>query len=210
MASPSQHSNYAAAPAMNGHHPAYPSHPVPTNGDVRQQPLQVKDEKPPTRTANPMSFSSILSGNISDPLKDPQSVASPPRQTRKISGNLDGEPKATSSGIRQSASKPMAILAVSPRPVKKTKRPKALADSPYKFLHNMPKAAVPGFSDKENEKIQKELEKIDAMPFSPVEGPGWEAGKLEYHHIHEARQTAVDKDEKAKRRVSDIGVRELL
>lgn len=151
-----------------------------------------------------MSFSSILSGNINEPSKDPQAVVSPPRQTRKSSGTPNGEAKTAASSSRQTGSKTLAASAVSPRAVKKAKKPKGLTESPYKSLNGMSKTLVPSLSDKENEKIQKELEKIDVMPLSPLEASDWENEKVGYNHVHGKRQIAVNEDEKAKRRVSDI------
>ena len=57
-------------------------------------------------------------------------------------------------------------------------------------------------SDKENERVKKEMAKIDAMPLSPIELPEYEAEKKKHAKSSQKRQRDVETNEEAKRKVS--------
>ena len=56
-------------------------------------------------------------------------------------------------------------------------------------------------SDKENEKVKKEMAKIDAAPLSPVELPAYEADKQKHAKSAQKRQRDVEHGEEIKRKV---------
>ena len=56
-------------------------------------------------------------------------------------------------------------------------------------------------SDKENERVKKEIAKIDAMPLSPIELPEYEAEKQKHAKSSQKRQRDVETGEEAKRKV---------
>ena len=186
----------------NGHRASYSSHSATSNGDVMPQVAQIKDEQAPIRTANPMAFSSILSSNSNEPSKEQLRPPSPTKQqTRSIESSID-ERNSSVSTIQKPA-KPTAPSKPSPAPTKKTKKSVAKSVSPQKQPKDSFKKALPSTSDKENEKIQKEVDRIDAMTLSDVEAPGWEESRNNYEQVHHERQNFVNGMEKAKRRVSE-------
>ena len=57
-------------------------------------------------------------------------------------------------------------------------------------------------SDKENEKVKKEMTKIDAMDLSDIESPEWETAKQKHAQSSLKRQRDVEEGENVKRKVS--------
>ena len=56
-------------------------------------------------------------------------------------------------------------------------------------------------SDKENEKVKKEIARIDAMELSDIESPEWESAKKRYLESSQKRQRDVEAAEDIKRKV---------
>ena len=167
------------------------------------QGAQVKDEQAPIRTANPMAFSSILSSNSNEPSKEQLRPPSPTKQQARPTESSIDEPKSSVSGIRKST-KTTPPFKSPPGPTRKSKKSAAKSVSPQKQPNGSRKKALLSTSDKENEKIQKEVDRIDAMTLSDVEAPGWEESRNDYEQIHRERQNSVNGMEKAKRRVSEL------
>lgn len=59
-------------------------------------------------------------------------------------------------------------------------------------------------SDKENEKVKKEMVKIDATPLSPIELPEYEADKQKHAKSSQKRQRDVENGEEVKRKVCSL------
>ena len=57
-------------------------------------------------------------------------------------------------------------------------------------------------SDKENEKVKKEMARIDAMDLSDIESPEWESDKQRYLESSQKRQRDVEAAEDIKRKVA--------
>lgn len=56
--------------------------------------------------------------------------------------------------------------------------------------------------DKENEKVKKEMAKIDVTPLSPIELPEYEVDKQKHAKASQKRQRDVENGEEVKRKVS--------
>ena len=56
-------------------------------------------------------------------------------------------------------------------------------------------------SDKENEKVRKEMDRIDAMELSDIESTEWESAKQRYLESSQKRQRDVEAAEDIKRKV---------
>ena len=56
-------------------------------------------------------------------------------------------------------------------------------------------------SDKENEKVKKEIARIEAMELSDIESPEWESAKQRYLESSQKRQRDVEAAEDIKRKV---------
>lgn len=59
-------------------------------------------------------------------------------------------------------------------------------------------------SDKENEKVKKEMVKIDATPLSPIDLPEYEADKQKHAKSSQKRQRDVENGEEIKRKVCSL------
>lgn len=163
--------------------------------------IRAKEEPRATRTANPMSFSSILSSNVPDPPKStPRSTpALKPLKSSSHTPNGDVKPSRTAprkSGSKRTAS-PKGYLAPTKHIVKA--EPDLLP--PAKSLGSSKLKPGPMTSDKENEKVKKEMAKIDATPLSPIELPEYEADKQKHAKSSQKRQRDVENGEEVKRKV---------
>ncbi|KAF6241740.1 hypothetical protein HO173_000452 [Letharia columbiana] len=162
--------------------------------------IRAKEEPKATRTANPMSFSSILSSNVPDPPKStPRSTpALKPLKSSSHTPNGDVKPSRTAprkSGSKRTAS-PKGYLAPTKHIVKA--EPELLP--PAKSLGSSKLKPGSMTSDKENEKVKKEMAKIDATPLSPIELPEYEADKQKHAKSSQKRQRDVENGEEVKRK----------
>ena len=57
------------------------------------------------------------------------------------------------------------------------------------------------FSEKENEEVQVEMAKIDAMDLSDIESPEYDVAKLQFTRLRPKRQLDVETAEVSKRKV---------
>lgn len=163
--------------------------------------IRAKEEPKATRTENPMSFSSILSSNVPDPPKStPRSTpASKPLKSSSSTTNGDVKPSRAAprkSGPKRTAS-PKGYLA----PTKNITKAEPQLLPPAKSLGSSKLKPGPTTSDKENEKVKKEMAKIDATPLSPIDIPEYEADKQKHAKSSLKRQRDVEHGEEVKRKV---------
>ena len=174
-----------------------------SQGNIDQEDSQPRPKEEPkaTRTANPMSFSSILSSNVPDPQKStPWSTpSSKPLKSSSNTPNRDVKPSRTAP--RKSAPKRPASPKTMIAPTKHV--PKAEPESlpPAKISSSSKHRSGALASDKENERIKKEMAKIDAMPLSPIDLPGYEADKQKHTTSSQKRKRDVEDREEVKRKV---------
>ena len=162
--------------------------------------IRAKEEPKATRTANPMSFSSILSSNVPDPQKStPWSPpSSKPLKSSSNTPNRDVKPSRTAP--RKSAPKRIASPKNNLAPTKHVLKAEPELLPPAKSLSNSKFKPNPLTSDKENEKVRKEMAKIEAMPLSPIDLPEYEADKQKHAKYSQKRQRDVEISEDVKRK----------
>ncbi|KAM0804706.1 SNF2 family ATP-dependent chromatin-remodeling factor snf21 [Usnea florida] len=162
--------------------------------------VRAKEEPKATRTANPMSFSSILSSNVPEPPKaTPRST--PASKLPKVSSSAtNGDVKPSRTAPRKSAPKRTASPKDYPGPTKHILKTDAELLPPAKSSGSSKLKPSPMTSDKENERVKKEMAKIDAMPLSPIELPEYEAEKKKHAKSSQKRQRDVETNEEAKRK----------
>lgn len=146
-----------------------------------------------------MAFSSILSSTESDPpVRSSRSL--PASKHFKTSAHTNGDTKSSPATLRKSATKAAASPKDYPgqtkRPVKSEIEPLVTTKS---IGHSKPALGIT--SDKENEKVKKEMAKIDAMDMSDLELPEFEAAKQRHVESSLKRQQAVEEREESKRKV---------
>ena len=178
----------------------------PSQGKTDQDGSQTraKEEPKATRTANPMSFSSILSSNVPDPQKStPWSTpSSKPLKSSSNTPNRDIKPSRTAS--RKSAPKrPASPKSIVP-PTKHVLKAEPELLPPAKSLSSNKHRSGALTSDKENEKIKKEMAKIDAMPLSPIDLPEYVIDKQKHAASSQKRRRGVEDCEEVKRKVCRI------
>ena len=151
-----------------------------------------------TRTKDPMAFSSILSSSEPD-----RSVANshsiPASKHLKTSNDKKGDAKPSTILSRKSTTHSMSpkdYPAQNKRSIKVETEP--LFSTKTTGL-NKGRPAITW--DKEDEKIRKELAKIDAMELSEFEGPEFETAKQKYAKTLSKRQRGVEDTEDNKRKV---------
>lgn len=146
-----------------------------------------------------MAFSSILSSNAPEPPESTPRPLSPPKQLKSSSNELNGAAKPSSAPLR----KPLSKATSSPKDFQTlTKRPvKAESDAHIPAKPFTSSKARPPTSDKENEKVKKEMAKIDAMELSDIDSPEWQEARQLHVLSSQKRQHDVEAAEDIKRKV---------
>ena len=148
-----------------------------------------------------MSFSSILSSNPADPPKPSTQKLPAVKQFQRKSHTPNGDTIPSASAKKTTHDLP-------PLPTddngssRKPAKNKAHSTTTVKTTPGTHKMTVHAVSDKENEKVKKEMEKIDAMELSDIDVLAWAAKKEEHALLSQKRQLAVDAVEESKRKVS--------
>ncbi|KAL8926785.1 MAG: hypothetical protein Q9172_001661 [Xanthocarpia lactea] len=150
------------------------------------------------KVSNPMSFSNILSSNASDvPAATPAGLP-PLKQFRKAPSTSNGDAGAPPAIFRRSSHRSTPTIAEyqeSPRAFKTdVSHPPSNKSSKFKAK------AGPSVSDKENERIDKELARIDALELSDIESSDWAMAKQEFARQSHKRLMEVGQGEDGKRK----------
>ena len=186
---------------------AVPDRPPSSQGTIDEETYvsQVKPEAPkatPARKSDPMSFSNILSSN---------DVSERPKPTPRASSSAKAPKPSMPTGARSRDSKVPAAI---PRkaPAKPTATPRNAVDPQFSRRNevaappvvkssgaNKRKSAVMA---KENEKVQKEMAKIDAMELSDIDSAEFEPERQVHLDLTKKREQEVEAAEilKQKRR----------
>lgn len=147
-----------------------------------------------------MSFSNILSSNAVEPPKTIPKAMPAVKQFQRQSHTPNGD-----SGPVAAAKKVAGKKASSPKEIggssRKSAKPKTQFPAAAKTPTNNHKIGESVISDKENEKVKKEMVKIDAMGLSDTESPGWAAEKDAFIKTSCKRQADIDQLEDEKRKV---------
>jgi len=170
-----------------------------------QHTAEVKEEPEPkrVRTSDPMSFSSILSSNPTDPPKASTHKLPAVKQFQRKPHTPNGENLSLPSvdhPIYDALPLPADHTAGLRRPAKS----KPLPITTAKTTSSAQKSFIQALSDKENEKVKMEMGRIDSIRLDDIEGPAWAAKKEEYALVNQKRQLDVDSAEETKRKVSVI------
>lgn len=152
----------------------------------------IKEESKLPRKGDPMSFSNILSGDAPAPPKSTPRRQTPASGGSKIASSTpNGTNKSASAVPRKSAAK-TAASPKGPQNIKTSLKPESDVSASAKSLANTKRKPVMPTSDKENEKVRKELAKIDAMDLSDIESLEYEAAKLQHSQTSQKRQQHVE------------------
>ena len=157
-----------------------------------------------TRTKDPMAFSSILSSTEPDaPVSLPHPT--PASKHIKTSSHVpNGDAKPPTAPSRKSASK--AVSSPKDYPGQSSRQVKAEFEPPTLAKNMGSNKTKPGVtSDKENEKVKKEMARIDAMDMSDFDSPEYEVLKQRHVQSSLKRQHAVEAIEESKRKVRPTG-----
>ena len=148
-----------------------------------------------------MSFSSILSSNAADPPKSTPRALPASKQFRKTSYTTNRDSTPTSSASRKPSQKFTPSTGDYPGLVKRPVKTEPPSPAPAKGFSDGYKAVLP-VSDKENEKVKKEMAKIDAMELSDIESSQWATTKQDYAQVSQKRYLDIEGAENVKRKVS--------
>ncbi|KAL8683713.1 MAG: hypothetical protein Q9186_000347 [Xanthomendoza sp. 1 TL-2023] len=150
------------------------------------------------KASNPMSFSNILSSNAPDVPHSTTSTISPVKQFRKAPSTPNGDAGPPSTVFRRSSHKSTPTTNDYREPSKPSKSEVSHSTS-TKISKSKPKAGT-STSEKETERIKKELTKIDAMELSDIESPEWITAKSEFTRSSNKRFLEAEKLEENKRK----------
>lgn len=147
-----------------------------------------------------MSFSNILTSNLNEPPKATSKAMPAAKQFQRKSHTPNGE-----VGSALALKKTSGKKATSPNEnvgcSRKAGKPKTHSPAPPKITTNNNKIGLTVMTDKDNERVKKEMEKIDAMELTDAESPAWEAEREAYIAISLKRQVDLDAEEERKRKV---------
>ncbi|KAL9041985.1 MAG: hypothetical protein Q9180_000911 [Flavoplaca navasiana] len=152
------------------------------------------------KASNPMSFSNILSSNGPDVSNSTSTGLPPVKQFRKAPSAPNGDAGPPPTAFRKSSHKYTPATTEYREPARPSK-----ADlnqlPPVKTPKSKAKVG-PSVSDKEIERIDREMAKIDALELSDVDSPDWATAKQEYARQSGKRLIDVQQieDNKRKRR----------
>lgn len=148
-----------------------------------------------------MSFSNILSSNAPDVPSSTPAGLPPVKQFRRAPSTPNGDAGPPSTAFRRSSQK-SALAIDGHRELPKPSKAEISHSIPVKA--HRPKARfVPSASDKENERIEKEIARIDAMELSDIDSPDWTPAKQDFVRQSNKRLIEVQQTEDNKRKVSD-------
>lgn len=192
-----RNSSYYADPNVSSGHPALE---YSQSGGSRRESHQRPQED--TKASNPMSFSNILSSNAADPpIATPRELP-PTKQFRKAPPVPNGDLGPASAMFKRSSHKPTPTTITHEQ--SEPRRP-SKGDTYHPTPAKIPKPKARStvtISDKENERIRKELAKIDAMDLSDIDTPEWELAKQDFVQASKKRLLEVGRGEENKRKVA--------
>lgn len=115
---------------------------------------------------------------------------------------MNGDTPSTSVTTRKAHQKPTASSSDYPGLTRRPVKVEADPTASVKVTSSKSKANTMT-SDKENEKVRKELAKIDAMELSDIESPKWMVAKENHARSSQKRYLDVENAENGRRKVSE-------
>lgn len=156
-----------------------------------------------------MSFSSILSSNAADPPKSTPRALPASKQFRKTSYTPNRDSTPASSTSRKTCQKSAPSASDYPGLVRRSVKTEQHSPAPTKILGHNHKVGLL-LSDRENEKVKKELAKIDAMELSDMESSSWATKKQDYAQLSQKRYLDIENSENVKRKVRVVPIYSIL
>ncbi|KAL8688729.1 MAG: hypothetical protein Q9218_005428 [Villophora microphyllina] len=189
MADPTLHRRNSSFYADANGTPAHPNMEHSQSSSSRHESHSRVKEEP--KASNPMSFSNILSSNTADTPITIKNELPPTKHFRKTHSVPNGDIAPPSTTFRRSSHKasPMKIEHLEPHKHSKGDevRPHQIKSAKIKTkpVHSM--------SDKENQRIEQEISRIDALEHSDLESADWEMAKQDFSRSRNKRLLDVDK-----------------
>lgn len=147
-----------------------------------------------------MSFSNILTSNVNEPPKATSKALPAAKQFQRKSHTPNGD-VGSAAVLKKTPGK----KALSPNEhvgsSRQSGKQKIHSPAPPKIAISHNNIGLTVMSDKENEKVKKEMEKIDAMELSDAELSAWAAEREAYIATSLKRQVDVDAEEERRRKV---------
>ncbi|KAL9607433.1 MAG: hypothetical protein Q9167_007656 [Letrouitia subvulpina] len=153
-------------------------------------------ETKPTRTTDPMSFSSILSSNAAEPPPSGPRPLPPTKQFRKSSFVPNGDSNVPLATSRKSSQKSTVINADNPNNKRKVLKAENGLTTPAKGSYSKFSSNITT-SDKENERIKREEAKIDTLELSEMETPEWAETRQNFRKSSRKRYLVIEQAEES-------------
>ncbi|KAI4192087.1 MAG: hypothetical protein LQ346_004496 [Caloplaca aetnensis] len=184
-----RNSNYYTDPNGSSGHPTL-EHSQSGGSRRESHPRPLEDAK----ASNPMSFSNILSDSAGDPPMATPRELPPTKQFKKPSSTSNGDIGPASAMFRRASHKSTPTTSTQEQPQYR-KPSKNHVHYPAPLKTSKPKArSTVSMSDKENERIRKELAKIDTTELSDIDTPEWEITKQDFIRAKTGRQRFREKN----------------
>ena len=161
-------------------------------------PIQEEPKAPSVRKSDPMSFSNILSSDILETPKSTSRIATQTTKVLKSSADaVNGISKASAAVPRKALTKTLA----SPKPSSDFRSIRSTDPNvPAPLKSSGTAKRRPAVSAKDNERVQKEMAKIDAMDLSDVDSPDFEGERQVHKNLLSKREQDVEVSENVKRK----------
>ena len=155
-----------------------------------------------TRTKDPMAFSSILSSTEPDPCTSAPRSMPVSKHLKSSSNDSNGDAKLSELSFRRSTSK-FDLAKDYPGQIRRPVKTEVKPSSSTKGLGNTKlKLGLP--LDKENEKVKKEMARIDATEASDPEKSEFEVARRRHAKMSQKRQQSIEDVEDLKRKVKEL------
>jgi len=185
---------------MNGTVNRPPSSQGTIDEDAHNNQRVAAGESKPTRKADPMSFSNILSNDVPEPPKSTPRAVPSSKPSKNVPSTVDRNAKSSLTPARKQASKSTAYSkeAVSKTSIKTEVERPALVQTPSNKRKNL------ATFEKQNERVQKEMDKIDAMEKGDIESAQYEDVEQFHTQTSQKRQRDIETADDIKRKVCCI------
>ncbi|KAL8970345.1 MAG: hypothetical protein Q9197_003859 [Variospora fuerteventurae] len=188
-------SSYYADPNVSSGPPALER--PPSTGSRRESHARPQED---SKASNPMSFSNILSSNAADPPIATSQELPPTKQFRKAPSVSSGEVAPASDVFKRPSYKSSPVTTT--HEYSEPRRPsKYDTHHPTSFpIPKLSSRSAVSMSDKDNDRVRKELAKIDTMELSDIDAPEWEMAKQDFIRSSKKHLLEVGKSEENKRK----------
>ncbi|KAL9099689.1 MAG: hypothetical protein Q9163_004849 [Psora crenata] len=156
------------------------------------------DEPKPVRKSDPMSFSNILSGDVTQIPKISPPQAPPAKHLKNASKTANGDTRIALAAPRKSLPKTTSTSNHASSNHQELQKSSVDISTPLKSSGAIKRKSIA--TGRDGEKVKKEMAKIDVMELSDIESPAFEGARQLYIQLSRKRQHDIETAEEVKRK----------